>query len=109
MILFFDTETNGLWRRDLNSNHEDQPRLVSLAFQVTDDNEKVIAQYSSRIEPKNVSYPEFKIPKEAAAIHGISTKEAQETGIVPSSFIPYSQVKHLVLLHTELIGLSLHL
>ncbi len=81
MILFFDTETNGLWRRDLNPNHEDQPRLVSLAFQVTDDNEKVIAQYSSRIEPKNVSYPEFKIPKEAAAIHGISTKEAQETGI----------------------------
>lgn len=66
MILFFDTETNGLWRRDLNPNHEDQPRLVSLAFQVTDDNEKIIAQYSSRIEPKNVSYPEFKIPKEAA-------------------------------------------
>ena len=44
-ILFFDTETNGLWRRDLNPNHEDQPRLVSLAFQVTDDNEKVVAQY----------------------------------------------------------------
>jgi len=81
MILFFDTETNGLWRRDLNPDHEDQPRLVSLAFQVTDDNEKVVAQYSSRIEPKNVEYPEFKIPKEAADIHGISTKEAQDTGI----------------------------
>jgi|TARA_R100001079_G_scaffold103694_1_gene69720 DNA polymerase III epsilon subunit-like protein len=81
MLLFFDTETNGLWRRDLNPNHEDQPRLVSLAFQVTDDNEKVIAQYSSRIEPKNQKYPEFKIPSDAAKIHGISTKEAQETGI----------------------------
>ena len=27
MLLFFDTETNGLWRRDLNPDHEDQPRL----------------------------------------------------------------------------------
>ena len=81
MILFFDTETNGLWRRDLNPNHEDQPRLVSLAFQVTDDNEKIVAQYSTRIEPKNNEYPEFTIPKEASDINGITTKEAQETGI----------------------------
>ena len=81
MLLFFDTETNGLWRRDLNPDHEDQPRLVSLAFQVTDDNEKIVAQYSSRIEPKNVQYPEFTIPKEASNVNGITTKAAQETGI----------------------------
>ena len=81
MILFFDTETNGLWRRDLNSDHEDQPRLVSLAFQITDDNEKVVAQYSSRIEPKNREGLGFTIPNDAAKIHGISTEEAQETGI----------------------------
>ena len=30
MYLFFDTETNGLWSRDLPSNHKDQPRLVSI-------------------------------------------------------------------------------
>jgi len=81
MLLFFDTETNGLWRRDLNPDHEDQPRLVSLAFQVTDDNERIVAQYSSRIEPKNVQYPEFTIPKEASNVNGITTESAQETGI----------------------------
>ena len=81
MILFFDTETNGLWRRDLNPDHQDQPRLVSLAFQVTDDNEKVIAQYSSRIKPKSKNIPSFVIPEDAAKIHGISTEVAQETGI----------------------------
>ena len=34
MYIFFDTETNGLWRRDLNPEHEDQPKLVSVAYQV---------------------------------------------------------------------------
>ena len=81
MYIFFDTETNGLWRRDLPSNHKDQPRLVSMAFQVCDDKEKIIAQYSSRIEPKSRDVPDFIIPKEVEDIHGISTKEAQYTGI----------------------------
>jgi len=111
MILFFDTETNGLWRRDLNPNHEDQPRLVSLAFQVTDDNEKIIAQYSSRIEPKNVQYPEFKIPKEAAAIHGISTKEAQETGIslthALAVFTFFSSKCHTIVAHNLAFDLQI--
>jgi hypothetical protein len=44
MIIFFDTETNGLWRRDLNAeDHQDQPHMVSLAAQLCDDKEKVIA------------------------------------------------------------------
>jgi len=81
MYIFFDTETNGLWRRDLPSNHKDQPRLVSMAFQVCDDKEKIIAQYSSRIEPKSRDVPNFIIPKEVEDIHGISTQEAQDTGI----------------------------
>jgi hypothetical protein len=37
MILFFDTETSGLWRRDLPEDHQDQPHLVSLAAQLCDD------------------------------------------------------------------------
>ena len=70
MILFFDTETNGLWRRDLGPNHSDQPHLVSLAFQVCDSDEKVIMQYSSRIQPMHGGYL---IPKDVEKIHGIST------------------------------------
>ena len=38
ITIFFDTETNGLWRRDLPYDHKDQARLVSMAFQVCDDN-----------------------------------------------------------------------
>jgi hypothetical protein len=45
VILFFDTETSGLWRRDLPEDHQDQPHLVSLAAQLCDD-EKVIHQIS---------------------------------------------------------------
>ena len=93
MYIFFDTETNGLWRRDLNENHEDQPRLVSLAFQVTDDNERVVAQYSSRIEPDK-----FIIPDDAAKIHGITTEVAKETGVslnyALAIFTFFSRVNH---------------
>ena len=78
MILFFDTETNGLWRRDLGPNHSDQPHLVSLAFQVCDKDEKVIMQYSSRIQPMHGGYL---IPKDVEKIHGISTDIANETGV----------------------------
>ena len=45
------------------------------------DKEKIIAQYSSRIEPKSRDVPDLKIPKEVEDIHGISTQEAQDTGI----------------------------
>ena len=78
MIIFFDTETNGLWRRDLGPNHSDQPHLVSLAFQVCDSEEKVIMQYSSRIQPMHGGYL---IPKDVEKIHGISTDIANETGV----------------------------
>ena len=47
-FVFFDTETNGLWRRDLKSNHPEQPHLVSLAAQLCDNKEKVVSQISFR-------------------------------------------------------------
>ena len=78
MILFFDTETNGLWRRDLNPNHDEQPHLVSLAAQLCDNKEKVVSQISFRIQPSCIP---FKIPKEASDINGITTEDAESTGI----------------------------
>jgi DNA polymerase-3 subunit epsilon len=78
MILFFDTETNGLWRRDLKSDHEEQPHLVSLAAQLCDDKEKVVSQISFRIQPSHIP---FEIPKDASDIHGITTEEAENTGV----------------------------
>jgi len=111
MYIFFDTETNGLWRRDLPSNHIDQPRLVSIAFQVCDDKEKIIAQYSSRIEPKSRDVSDFIIPKEAEDIHGISTKEAQDTGIAlqyPLAMMTYFISKcHTMIAHNLAFDLQI--
>ena len=107
MYIFFDTETNGLWRRDLNPEHEDQPRLVSIAYQVCDDNEKVIAQQSCRIEPNK----KFVIPKEASAINGITTKEAQRTGIkleLPLATMTYYMSKcHTMVAHNLAFDLKI--
>jgi DNA polymerase III subunit epsilon len=82
MILFFDTETSGLWRRDLPEDHQDQPHLVSLAAQLCDD-EKVIHQISLVFSPQ---YQGFTIPEEASdKIHGISSLTlAYQTGGIQS-------------------------
>ena len=76
MILFFDTETNGLWRRDLEPTHLDQPRLVSLAAIMCKDDETSVSQVSLRSKPDTWS-----IPKAASDVNGITTKEAISTGI----------------------------
>jgi|TARA_Y100000296_G_scaffold27769_1_gene32441 DNA polymerase-3 subunit epsilon len=78
MILFFDTETNGLWRRDLKVDHDDQPHMVSIAAQLCDMKEKVVGQMAFRMKPSDIN---FIIPKDVEEIHGISTKNAEQTGI----------------------------
>ena len=82
MILFFDTETSGLWRRDLPEDHKEQPHLVSLAAQLCDDNEKVIHQISLLFSPDD-----FTIPKDAEEIHGISNEYASKVGIKASNVL----------------------
>ncbi len=76
MILFFDTETSGLWRRDLHEDHEEQPHLVSLAAQMCDNDEKIVHQISFIFNPDR-----FNIPKEASDVHGISSEYASKVGI----------------------------
>jgi DNA polymerase III subunit epsilon len=82
MILFFDTETNGLWRRDLEVIHLEQPRLVSLALMICKDDETPISQISLRAKPDNWS-----IPKGASDVNGITTEEATNTGISTHSIM----------------------
>ena len=52
--------------------------LVSLAAQLCDNKEKVVSQISFRIQPSHIP---FDIPKEASDIHGITTEEAESTGV----------------------------
>jgi len=64
LYLFFDTETNGLWRRDLEATDPNQPHLVQIAAQLVDEDEKVVNQYSMLIRPEG-----WTIPKDAEDVY----------------------------------------
>jgi len=78
MYLFFDTETTGLpknWKApvtDLNN----WPRMIQIGWILCDNLGNRIETGNYIIKPEN-----FIIPKEATAVHGISTKKAIEQGI----------------------------
>ena len=67
--LFFDVETTGLWRRDLEATDKNQPRIVQIAAQLTDEKEKVHGQLACIVQPDG-----WKIPKEASDIHKITDR-----------------------------------
>jgi DNA polymerase III epsilon subunit-like protein len=78
MHLFFDTETTGIPRnyKASVSDFDNWPRLVQIAWIVTDDSETEIKCAEYVIKPNG-----FKIPKEAARIHGITTELASQSGV----------------------------
>lgn len=78
MYLFFDTETTGIPRnyKASVSDLDNWPRLVQIAWIVTDDSENEIKSAEYVIKPNG-----FTIPKEAARIHGITTELASQSGV----------------------------
>ena len=77
MYLFFDTETTGLpknWKAPV-TDLANWPRLVQLAYLLTDNEGNKIAGGDSIIKPVG-----FTIPEESAQIHGISTARAEKEG-----------------------------
>lgn len=78
MYLFFDTETTGL-PRDWNapvSDLDNWPRLVQLAWLVYDERGMRKASRSAIVKPQG-----FRIPADAAQIHGITTARATSEGV----------------------------
>lgn len=76
-LLFFDTETTGV-PKNYNapiSDTNNYPRLVQLAYIITDDKGNVLATKDFIIKPNG-----FIIPETAAKIHGITTEIADEKG-----------------------------
>src|SRR6056297_510080 len=77
MYLFFDTETTGLpgsWKApvtDLNN----WPRMVQIAWILSDENGNRIETEGHIIRPEN-----FSIPLEASRVHGITTERALGEG-----------------------------
>jgi DNA polymerase-3 subunit epsilon len=80
MKLVFDTETTGLIKKSLPLDHPDQPRIVQLGAILYSDAGEVRAELNLIIKPDG-----WTIPKEAAAVHGITTEIAEQYG-VPLAF-----------------------
>lgn len=78
MYLFFDTETTGLPKnyKALVSDLNNWPRLVQIAWLVTDNDGNEIKSAEYIIKPNG-----FSIPKEASRIHGITTALANKLGV----------------------------
>jgi DNA polymerase III epsilon subunit-like protein len=66
MYLFFDTETTGL----------ENPKLVQLAYILSDETGKIIEQNDFIVQPYG-----FQIPEDAVKFHGITTEMAFEKGV----------------------------
>ncbi|WP_419868253.1 DNA polymerase III subunit alpha [Chryseobacterium sp. CT-SW4] len=77
MYLIFDTETTGL-PKNFNaplSDSDNWPRMVQIAWQLHDDDGNLIENQDYIIKPEG-----YDIPFNAARIHGITTKIANEEG-----------------------------
>jgi DNA polymerase III epsilon subunit-like protein len=77
-ILFFDTETTGvpLNYNAPSSDTQNWPRLVQLAWILTDENGNRILTGNLIVKPDG-----FNIPADASKVHGISTERAKEEGV----------------------------
>ncbi len=77
MNLFFDVETAGKPRnwRSPASDTFNWPRMVQIAWQLYDDNRRLVESADFIIKPDG-----YEIPYEAERIHGISTERAREEG-----------------------------
>lgn len=78
MYLFFDTETTGLpksWQAPI-TDINNWPRLIQIAWVLSDQQGQRLAKHESIIKPKN-----FTIPIEASQVHGITTERAQQEGV----------------------------
>ncbi len=92
MYLFFDTETTGLpknWKAPI-SDLENWPRMVQLAWILSDEKGEEIEQANHIIRPDG-----FEIPISATKIHSISHDEALKNGVMLSKVLrEFAEVMH---------------
>ena len=84
MFIVFDTETTGLpknWNAPV-SDSDNWPRCIQLAWQLHDENGKLINNKSFLIKPVD-----YDIPYESEKVHGISTELAKQDGVDLSDVI----------------------
>lgn len=78
IFLFFDTETTGVPRNynAPSSDIQNWPRLVQLAWILTDEKSNIVNTNNLIIRPNG-----YTIPTDAAKVHGITTEVAMREGI----------------------------
>lgn len=76
-ILFFDTETTGMWQFKNRTLNPKQPNLVQLGALLTDDDGKEIAAFSALVFPEST----WTMDPGAQAVHGISMNDMEQYGI----------------------------
>lgn len=74
-LLFYDTETTGMWDRYADVTAEHQPRIVQLAALLTDADGKTMASFQSLVSPDG-----WKIEPGAASVHGITDELCVQYG-----------------------------
>jgi hypothetical protein len=76
LLLFVDTETSGLFKKNLPLDSDQQPWVVSLAAELCDDVGRQIASINTGIRANG-----RKITEDARAVHGVSSALAGRTGV----------------------------
>lgn len=76
LSLVFDLETTGVPERVARPGDLNYPRIVELAAVLIDDSGTELAVTSLVVRPEG-----WEIPKEAAAVHGITTDAANRIGV----------------------------
>lgn len=74
MLLFFDTETTGLWINGLPIGSVEQPKIVQIAAILTE-------QDGTEIMSCNLTVYQEHVPEKAAAVHGKTTEFVGKYGI----------------------------
>jgi DNA polymerase III subunit epsilon len=100
MYMFFDVETTGkpINMKSLIADHNNWPRIVEIAWQITTRSGYVIHKENHIVKPNG-----FEIPKDSTNIHGITTKHALEYGLhiedVLARFEYFTYFCHAIVAH----------
>ncbi|MDB5584842.1 MAG: hypothetical protein JWR80_10018 [Bradyrhizobium sp.] len=76
MLLFIDVETSGLIKRNVPLDSDQQPWVISLAAELTDDSGRQLACINTGIRAGG-----RKITPGAQQVHGVSSAQASRSGV----------------------------
>jgi DNA polymerase-3 subunit epsilon len=100
VILFYDTETDGLVHPGLPEDHPSQPHLVQLGCVLADESGAEWASVELIVRPDG-----YVIPDGAARVHGITTDLARAAGVplmlAVATFTNLRALAHKVVAHNH--------